>query len=144
MRFIDCVTNKNKGISTVLIEHRGRYYEGKATLSDEDTWSNFFGCRIAEIKATQKALRRERQDKKRELRECQKFVNSLKGYKDFSFDNPLAKKIIRQLKLREREYRDLVLAEERLKDYYYSQISEMDKRQKQEKNRSKNINNVEE
>lgn len=144
MKFIDSYTDKDKGISVVFVSHRGKIYKGQTLLHEEDTWSNFTGCRIAEIKAKLKAIRREKQDKKRELRECQKFVNSLKGYKEFTLDNPLAKKVMRQLKLREKEYAEVAFLEERLKETYRIQSKILDKRQKQEKPLSKNLDSSEE
>ena len=144
MKFIDSYTDKDKGLSVVFVSHRGKLYKGQTFLHEDDTWSDFTGCRIAETKAKIKALRREKQDKKRELRECQKFVNSLKGYKEFTLDNPLAKKVIRQLKLREKEYAEVAFLEEQLKESYRVQSRLQDRRQKQEKPLPKNLDNSEE
>ncbi len=110
MNFILSHTNKDLGISHVAIKHRNKYYHGYANLhpDDKDNWSEFTGCRYAEIRAQIAALKNDLREKKESCEECRKFVKAIEQYKQFNKNDATAKAMYRQLNRRIREVNVIV------------------------------------
>ena len=103
MKFKDSLTCEQDGLSEVVIEHRGENFYGYAKCHPDDEWSEFAGCRLAELRAQIKALKSDYQKARASYNECKKFVNSIKTYKNFNAEDPTAKAMFRQLNRRARE-----------------------------------------
>lgn len=100
MKFINSETNKDYGFSAVVVENKGYTYWGTARLHPDDEWSEFFGCRLAEMRAKISALKDEHREAKARCEECRKFVEAVKQYKNFDSESPTAKAMFRQLNRR--------------------------------------------
>lgn len=107
MNFVDSFIDKEAGISRVAIEHKGWTYWGLARKHPDDEWSDFFGCRLADDRATIAALKKEYKEAKEKCEECRKFVEAVKQYKNFDPESPTAKAMFRQLNRRIKAVNDL-------------------------------------
>ena len=105
MVFKDSYTIPEQGVSVAIIEHRGKQYTGKARLhpDDKEKWSEFTGCRYAEMRAQIAALKQEHKEEKQACEECRKFVKSVSCYKNFDKTSPIVKDMYRQLNIRIKE-----------------------------------------
>jgi len=103
MKFKDSLTCEQDRLSEVVIEHRGENFYGYAKCHPDDEWSEFAGCRLAELRAQIKALKSDYQEAKARYEECRKFVNAIKTYKNFNAEDASAKAMFRQLNRRARE-----------------------------------------
>ena len=101
MKFIDSYI-LNDGTSVVVIEHKGELFTGNAKLhpEDKDKMSEFTGCRYAEIRATIKALKHERNVLKAEAEDCRKMIKACSQDKRWDPKSPTAKVAYRQLNIR--------------------------------------------
>ena len=109
MIFKDSYTVPEQGVSVVTVEHRGKQYIGQAHLhpDDKDNWSEFTGCRYAEMRAQIAALKQEHKEKKQACEECRKFIKSVSCYKNFDKSSPIAKDMYKQLNVRIKEVNKL-------------------------------------
>lgn len=103
MRFIDSWTNKEDRLSEVEVGHKGNIYIAKAVCHPDDEFSEFTGCRYAEMRAEIKALKDEYRQKKHDCEECRKFVAAVQQYSKFNKEDPSARAMFRQLNRRIRE-----------------------------------------
>ena len=101
MKFVDGYTLKD-GTSIVVIEHKGELFTGNAKLhpEDKDKMSEFTGCRYAEIRATIKALKYERNILKAEAEDCRRMIKACSQDKRWDPKSPTAKVTYRQLNIR--------------------------------------------
>lgn len=107
-KFLDSITDKRAGTSTVFIEYKNHSFRGKAKLHPEDDWSEFIGCSYAEIRAQIEALKWELKQKKAACDECRKFVKAVSQYKIFNKEDGSAKAMYRQLNRRIKEVNKIV------------------------------------
>lgn len=103
-------SDKERGLSITTIRHKKKNYVGKARLHPDDkhNWSEFTGCRYAEIRAEIKALKAELKEKKQSCEECRKFVNAVMQYKNFNREDPSSKAMFRQLNKRIKEVNSII------------------------------------
>lgn len=89
MILTDASYDKETGVSKCTILHNGVKYYGEARLhpDDKDNWSSFLGCRIAEARATLKALKAEKKEKQQELHYYENFVKTLLSYKEVNTES---------------------------------------------------------
>jgi hypothetical protein len=109
MKFISSSYDPEKGTSSVVMQHLGKKFEGTAKIHPDEfeRKSEFAGCNYAEIRATIKALKYERQIAKNKSDEALDFVKSCEGYSKFDKDSPSAKAMYRQLNQRIKRVNDL-------------------------------------
>ena len=100
MKFIDSRVYKEIRMSEVIIEHKGKEFAGFAVCHSDDTWSDYIGCKFAELRATLKALKYEYKIEKRKIEEIQKFIAIVEQYKNFNKEDGTAKAMYRQLNRR--------------------------------------------
>lgn len=100
MKFIDSHVYKEIRMSEVIIEHKGEEFVGFAVCHPDDTWSDYIGCKFAELRATLKALKYEYQIEKEKVNEIQKFIAIVEQYKNFNKEDGTAKAMYRQLNRR--------------------------------------------
>lgn len=120
MILTDASYDKETGVSKCTILHNGVKYYGEARLhpDDKDNWSSFLGCRIAEARATLKALKAEKKEKQQELHYYENLVKTLLNYKNIDTESR-EYRIIRNIVWRKnRELQSL----NALIDYYQGEI----------------------
>ena len=109
MKFIRSSYDATTGVSTVVMQHLGRKFTGEARLNpaEQEKGSEYAGCYYAELRATIKALKYERQLAKEKSDMALDFVKSVEGYSKFEKDDPSAKAMYRQLNQRIKKVNDL-------------------------------------
>lgn len=101
MKFISSTYDKDTKISTVIMQHLGRKFEGKATAHPEEiNPSEYAGCKYAEIRATIKALKYERKLLKNKADIAHDFLKACKCYKNFDDQSKDCKIMYKQLNKR--------------------------------------------
>ena len=100
MKFINSITNKEDRTSVTWIKYKNMIYAGVAHCHPDDEWSEFTGCRIAEVRAEISALKDEYKEAKAKCEECRKFVRAVEQYATFNPEDPTAKVMYRQLNRR--------------------------------------------
>lgn len=100
MKFINSYVDKEIRMSEVIIEHKGKEFAGFADCHPEDAWSDYIGCKFAELRATLKALKYEYKIEKAKVDEIQKFITIVEQYKNFNKEDGTAKAMYRQLNRR--------------------------------------------
>lgn len=108
MRFLDSGAIKETGYSTVIVEHKGNKYVGKAKCHPDDTFSNITGCRYAHIRAEIKALKDELHIEKNACEECRKFVAAIEQYAGFDKESSTARAMYRQLNRRIKRVNNII------------------------------------
>lgn len=109
MKFISADYNKENGHSTVIMQHLGRKFIGEARLNpaEAEKGSEYTGCKYAEIRATIRALKYERQIAKEAADQAIDFVKSCNCYAKFDSESETAKAVYRQLNQRIKRVNDL-------------------------------------
>ena len=109
MKFISGSYDFNTGISTVVVQHLGVKFTGKAYLhpDDKENVSSYAGCEYAEIRATIKALKYERTIEKNKSDMALDFIHACQCYSKFNADDPSTKVLYRQLNRRIKKVNDL-------------------------------------
>lgn len=103
MRFYSSQSDKENGISKVVLEDNGKLYEGIAKCHEEDIWSNYFGEGIAEMRAIIKVFKNKLNKEKNEYKLLLNFVKTLESYKSYNKDSNEAKFIYRQLNIKKKK-----------------------------------------
>lgn len=103
MQFFNSITSKKTGMSKVVVKYKGLLYSGLAICHPDDEFSEFTGCRYAEMRAEIKALKAEHKQKKHDCEECRKFVKAVSQYAQFDPKSPSARAMFRQLNCRIKE-----------------------------------------
>ena len=109
MILTDASYDKETGVSKCTILHNGVKYYGEARLhpDDKDNWSSFLGCRIAEARATLKALKTEKKEKQQELHYYENFVKTLLSYNGVNLESKEYKIIKRIIWKKNKELQSL-------------------------------------
>lgn len=100
MKFIDSYASEEMRMSEVIVRHKGKNFAGFANCHPNDAWSNYIGCKFAELRATLKALKYEYRIEKEKVDEIQKFIAVIEQYKNFNKEDGTAKAMYRQLNRR--------------------------------------------
>lgn len=103
MRFYSSQSDKESGISKVILEDNGKLYEGIAKCHEEDIWSNYFGEGIAEMRAIIKVFKNKLNKEKNEYKLLLNFVKTIESYKSYNKDSNEAKFIYRQLNIKKKK-----------------------------------------
>lgn len=109
MRFIEGNFNKDTGVSVVSVEHMGVVFYGIAKLHPEDQAyaSTYTGCNFAEMRATIKALKYEKQYRVYHLKEWEKFLHGCLDSKKFDKESDTAKVVFRQYNRQKKQITDI-------------------------------------
>ena len=123
MRFINADFNRNTGISVASVEHMGQVFYGIARLHPEDQayGSIYTGCNFAEMRATIKALKYEKQYRVYHLKEWEKFLHGCLDSKKFDKESDSAKVVFRQYNRQKKQITDI---EEEINDIQ-NQLNEL-------------------
>lgn len=103
MRFYSSQSDKESGISKVILEDNGKLYEGIAKCHEEDIWSNYFGEGIAEMRAIIKVFKNKLNKEKNEYKLLLNFAKTIESYKSYNKDSNEAKFIYRQLNIKKKK-----------------------------------------
>lgn len=103
MRFYSSQSDKESGISKVILEDNGKLYEGIAKCHEEDIWSNYFGEGIAEMRAIIKVFKNKLNKEKNEYKLLLNFIKTIESYKSYNKDSNEAKFIYRQLNIKKKK-----------------------------------------
>lgn len=97
-------------VSTVIIKLNGFVFKGKAFCHPDDYFSEFSGCKIAEMRAKRAALKFMLKQKQKEVHKLENFVKAVEGYKEFDKKSKTARCMYRQLNRYHAEVRELKCA----------------------------------
>lgn len=103
MRFYSSQSDKESGISQVILEDNGKLYKGIAKCHKEDIWSNYFGEGMAEMRAIIKVFKNKLNKEKNEYKLLLNFVKTIESYKSYNKDSNEAKFIYRQLNIKKKK-----------------------------------------
>ena len=95
--FRESWTDKETGFSAATVDYKGEIFFGSAHCHPDDEWSEFFGCSLAETRATIEAAKYELELCREDYKNCKNFVSAVTGYKNFDPSSPSAKAMYRQL-----------------------------------------------
>ena len=107
MKFLKSWTFKDERLSQVHIEHKGHIFEGSAMCHPDDDWSEFTGCKFAELRAILAALKAEYREEKLKLDAIKDFINATSQYKKFDNESGTAKAMYRQYNRRVKKLEEL-------------------------------------
>ena len=107
MKFCNSWTFKSDGLSQVFVEHKGQVYEGIAKCHPDDIWSEFTGCKFAELRAMKKALKAQYKEEKLKLNAIKNFITAVSQYKNFDNESSTAKAMYRQYNRRVKQLEEL-------------------------------------
>ena len=109
MKFISSEYDPYLGHAVVIMQHLGKKFTGVANVhpDDKEHSSEFAGCRLAELRATVKALKYERAIAKEKSDEAIDLLKSCEGYNKFDKNSDSAKVIYRQVNRRIKRVNDL-------------------------------------
>lgn len=99
--FTDSSYDKEEALATVTIKYGNREFVGhaKAAEADKDKANSFSGCRLAELKATKKAIKSSLTEMNKEYNTINEFVNNCLQTKKFDAGSDTAKVMFRQLNI---------------------------------------------
>lgn len=128
MKFINSYFDKEKGFSEVKMKHLNKIFKGTAQALPEDLkhCSEFYGCELAELKATIKACIYELKLTKRKYKNISSFISMCEQSKKFDKEAPTAKVIYHQEKLLIKRIDNLKLIINELKFDYRQKIKAFD------------------
>lgn len=109
MKFISSAYDPSSGVSKVTMQHLGVKFDGWARVHPQESEkaSEYAGCYYAELRATIKALKYERQLAKNKADQALDFVKSCECYAKFNKDSATSKAMYRQLNQRIKRVNDL-------------------------------------
>lgn len=122
--------DKELGCCTTAVKYGNKIYIGEAKLAEGDTWSEIFGCRIAEIRATIKALNAIIDTKRKEYKAIENFIKATTCYKNFDKESPTALCVYRQLNRKKVEIENLKMQRGKLKKFIKDSIEMREKIEK--------------
>ena len=130
VKYVASCADKENGICRTTVSNGGRQYTGIAKLADGDNWSEIFGCRIAELRATVSALNDVIDTKRMELKAIENFLKASNCYKNFDSNSATAACLYRQVNRKKKEI--LKLKEQRagLKKFIIDSIEMREKIEK--------------
>lgn len=131
----DFVDSKTVGrVSFVSIKLNNEYlFDGKAYCNPDDFFSDYSGCKIAEIRAERKAYKFLLKQERKELHKLENFVKAIECYKDFDKTSKSAKCVYRQLNRHRVNVKSLTNAIRHSIEYenkYIKTLDELNKKQK--------------
>ena len=127
IKFVESHANKESGCTEVVLSNNGELYRGYAQLAEGDNWSEIFGCRIAEIRATIKVLNDVILKKRGELETIENFISTVKCYKNFDNSSKTAACLYRQLNRKKKEIEHLKEKRASLKKFITDSIEMREK-----------------
>lgn len=101
--FVSSVADPVSGESAVMMKCGDKEYTGKAHIHPDDVWGELTGCTLAEYRAVIKIFKDELKKQKYEYKILKNFVNAIISYKDFDSNSSSAKKMFRQLNIKEKQ-----------------------------------------
>ena len=107
MKFLKSWTFKDERLSQVHIEHKGEVYVGIAKCHPDDEWSEFTGCKFAELRATKEALKAQYKEEKLKLDAIKTFMTAVGQYKNFDGESSTAKAMYRQYNRRVKQLKEI-------------------------------------
>lgn len=136
MKFLNSWTFKSDGLSQVYVEHKGQIFEGVAKCHPDDEWSEFTGCRFAELRAEKKALKAQYKEEKLKLDGIKNFITAVSQYKNFDNESPTAKAMYRQYNRRVKQLEELaskISAIDNIIKYRLEALKSAEKKRKESK-----------
>lgn len=99
--FINSFYDKEEGLAAVMVKYGNREFTGFAKVAEEDKdkANEFTGCRLAELRATRKAIKSSLTEMNKEYDTVNEFVNNCLQTKKFDAGSPTAKVMFRQLNI---------------------------------------------
>lgn len=122
IKFVDAKADEKTGISTVWIRNGKKEFSGTALLAKGDDWSHIFGCRIAELRATIRAINDMIKTKREEYKVIENFIKAVSCYKDFDPASKTTKCMYRQLNRKKIEINRLIANKEMIKEFIKDSI----------------------
>jgi hypothetical protein len=101
--------DRDVGTSSIVLSYDGKLFSGHAYTHEEDRdkASELFGCKLAEMRATVKVYKHEREKMKQDADACMNLYKSLVCYKDFNKDSFEARKMRKQIALKVKAVNDI-------------------------------------
>ncbi len=122
IKFVDAKADEKTGISTVWLKSGKKEFSGNAMLAKGDDWSHIFGCRLAELRATIKAINDMIKTKRDEYKIIENFIKAVSCYKDFDPASKTTKCMYRQLNRKKIEINRLIIKKEMIKEFIKDSI----------------------
>lgn len=132
----DLLTNSKLGcrkICSVTVELEKHQFTGTAVCHPEDYFSEFSGCKLAEIRARRKAIKFLLSQKKKEFNKLENFLKGVEHYKGFDKESKSAKCVYRQFnryKSEIHQLEDFINYSERTEKEYIKNLDELNKKRK--------------
>lgn len=123
IKFIRSSCDKETGYSVVVLQYKGKVYLGEAVFNSEEDpseWSNFAGCKYAEMRAYRKIYKERLKELRIERKSVQNMYNILCECKDCDEDTSSKTRVRKYIAKLEEEMYELSrlidsLSEERIK-----------------------------
>ena len=122
IKFVDAKADKKTGISRVWLREGKKEFLGIAYLAEGDDWSHIFGCRIAELRATIKAINDMIETKRNEYKVIENFIKAVSCYKNFDPNSETTKCMYRQLNRKKIEINRLIANKKIIKQFIKDSI----------------------
>lgn len=107
IKMISSYTDKDTGVSKVILECGGKRYEGYAQFNYEvenpECWSEIAGCHYAHFRALRKIWQERLAELRQQRKAIKRYYDMIKGSKDCSLDSPEAKRLYKFMKCLEKE-----------------------------------------
>lgn len=100
--------NQDTRVSTVTIANALGNFTGYATCHPDDNVSSFFGCNIAEYRATIKSLREEKRIVKFQIKALKEAYDMFCNTSDFNPNCNEARKVRKAIKIKENRFEDII------------------------------------
>lgn len=111
IKMISSYTDKDAGVSKVILECGGKRYEGYAQFNYEvenpENWSEIAGCHYAHFRALRKIWKERLAELRQQRKAIKRYYDMLKSCKDCSLDSPEAKRLYKLMDCLEREIREI-------------------------------------
>ena len=99
--FVYSSYDRKEGLATVVVKYGNKLFVGhaKAAEADKDKANSFTGCRLAELRATKRAIKSSLTEMNKEYNTINEFVNNCLQTKKFDASSDTAKVMFRQLNI---------------------------------------------
>jgi hypothetical protein len=98
MYFVHSAYDEKSGVSMATVRHLGQYFTGQSYRHPEEEYpSNYAGCQYAEIRATIKALKYERELAKHKADIAKEFVRKCEDRKEFQEEDSTTRAMYKEL-----------------------------------------------
>jgi len=122
IKFVDAKADEKTGISRVWLRKGKKEFLGIAYLAEGDDWSHIFGCRIAELRATIKAINDMIETKRNEYKVIENFIKAVACYKNFDPSSETTKCMYKQLNRKKIEINRLITHKKMVKQFIKDSI----------------------